>query len=823
MNRAVRFLLVQLSMAIFWASSLAVAQSYMGNLTSCETSGKQVVLDAEKSALRFVFYKPNLVRVDILPASSTVLNKSLVVIQDTVGTVDYSIANVDSTVTMTSSALEIRCDKFPLRVKFYDVHGHLILQEPLSGGMSFQDSTRTARFAIQQNEHFYGTGERGRGLDLKGQEFDSFNQQRGGYPVDGMPATMNVNVPFVISTAHYGIYFDDTYKGHFDIGNSDPSILAYTVYGGELSYYFIYDSTMKQVLSDYTWLTGRAPLLPAWAYGYIQSKFGYKDYTDADEMITKMKKDSIPCSAIVLDLYWFKNMGDLWWNTDLWPDPMQVTSSFLSQGFRTIVITEPYITQPSDLFGEADSNGYLAKDSTGRSYLMSNWWSCRCNTGLLDITNPAAREWWWEKYDHIFQSGVAGLWTDLGEPERDYSDMRFKMGPDMMVHNIYDFLWAKTLFDGYNESFPDRRLFNLTRSGYAGIQRFGVVTWSGDVAKTFGGLEVQIPLLLNMGMSGISYHNSDIGGFNPGSTTPELYTRWMEFGAFSPVMRAHGYDGDGGTEPWVFGKKKEDIVREMIRLRYKLFPYNYTMAHLAYGSGVPLCRPLILEYPDDPNVCDESSAYMWGDDFLVAPVVKPGETIKSFYLPKGKWIDFWSDRVYRGGRNVTVPAPIDHIPLFVKSGSVIPFHPPSEESADTVELAIYPDSAISSHFQLYEDDGKTLGYQRGLFATTLFEEDARSDGSASSIHIHIGVTKGYYTGKPSHRMYLCKVHMIPSSPNKVSLDGVTLPESVTTSSFPAGKSSYHYDGSCHILYIEAFVNCDSAYSIDITNASTLKR
>lgn len=815
-------LIAESFMVFVFLSTAASGQAYLGNFTAYNSNGNSVTVRAGDSALRFVFYKPNLVKVELMPTSSTTFSKSLVVIRDTTQPVGYSITDSDSVFSLKTSSLRIVCSKFPLRVAFYDSNNHLLLQEPVSGGIAFGRAKRIANFAIQSDEHFYGTGERGMSFDLRGQAFESFNEQRGGYPtVGGIPPTMNINIPFVISTNHYGIYFDDTYKGHFDIGHSNPKQFTYTVYGGKLSYYFIYDPTMTGVMSDYTWLTGRAPLLPKWAYGYIQSKFGYRNAVDAEAMIQRMRSDSIPCDAIVLDLYWFHNMGDLSWNTSAWPDPNRIMSRLLSQGFKTIVITEPYITQHSINFAVANRSGYLAKDSLNCSYIINNWWSCHCNAGLLDITNPAAKKWWWGKYYSIFRTGVSGLWTDLGEPERDYPDMQFYAGPDLKVHNTYDFLWAKTLFDGYNRSFPNRRLFNLTRSGYAGIQRFGVVTWSGDVAKTFGGLAVQLPILLNMGMSGIAYHNSDIGGFHPGKTTPELYTRWMEFGAFCPVMRAHGYDGDGGTEPWTFGTATENIVRKIIRLRYSLFPYNYTMAHETYETGIPLARPLVLEYPNDRNVYNESSAYMWGDDFLVAPVVASGQLSKTFYMPSGTWIDYWNDSVYTGGDTVTVPAPLNEVPLFVKSGSIVPMQPVMQYTgqfpADTIKLAIYPGQEGTASFMLYEDDGRTLDYQKGDFATTLFQESMMTNGKHNIMRIVIGATEGNYNGKPPRRVYIYEVHRISYRPAGVSVSGFALSPLTSGDSFQECSSGYYYERASHILYIKTSIDVDSTYTVSVDN------
>lgn len=817
-----RFKIGMLIFLLIYHIGLTRAQTYLGSFKSFSASGNSIMVQTDTAAFRFVLYKPNLVRTDFMPTLATTFDTSVVVIQDTSTSVSYAIADSDSTLVIETSSLKIVCQKSPLRVEFYSLTGRLLVREPVSGGAAYSGPERILNFAIQPNEHFYGTGERGVSLDLRGEAFDSYNEQHGGYSSPA-PPTMNVNVPFIISTNNYGIYFENTYEGHFDVGNSNPNVLTYTVNSGELSYYFICDPTTKDVLSDYTWLTGRAPLLPRWAYGYIQSKYGYRNEPDASQMIQRMRNDSIPCDAIILDLYWFQNMGDLSWNTTLWPNPNQITSDFLKNGFKTIVITEPYITQNSSNFSDASNQDYLAKNSTNQTYVLNNWWSCGCNAGLLDITNPSARNWWWSKYYSIFSTGVSGLWTDLGEPERDYADMKFYGGSDSKIHNIYDFLWAKTLFDGFKNSFPNKRLFNLTRSGYAGIQRFGVVTWSGDVSKTFGGLSVQVPFLLNMGMSGLAYHNSDIGGFDNGSTTSELYTRWMEFGAFCPVMRAHGYDGDNGTEPWTFGSTTEDIVRKMIQLRYSLFPYNYTMAHAIYRSGIPLARPLIFDYSEDPNVYDESSAYMWGDNMLVVPVVQPGKTTQTFYLPQGKWVDYWTDKIYDGGTTVTVAAPLDEVPLFIKSGSIIPMQPVmnyvDELSTDTIELAIYPNPDMVSSFSLYEDDGKTLDYQSGASSSTQFGESTVTSGNQLAMQISIGASIGSYDGKPTSRVYLCQIHKISYSPedvkfaNALSIENHRLSTFTSVNALDSVASGYFYSASSQVLYIKVQTDADSGYSI----------
>jgi len=797
------------------------SQSRIGNLSYWYVNGKTVQVHSGPSVLKMTFYRADIVRIDLLPDSLSFPDSSFVVIRDGSNSLYPLVTERDSSIAVTSGYLTVDCTKYPIKLTFTDGFGNILMSEGNEGGFTWLNGTWTYTFHVQNDEHFYGTGERSNRLDLRGLRFDSFNTQHGGYSQPA-PNTMNVNIPFVVSSKNYGIYFDDTYPGHFDIAYSNPEMFTYTVDSGQATYYFISSQDMKGVLREYTWLTGRSPLLPKWAYGYIQSKYGYHDYLEASAMIQRMRADSIPCDGIVLDLYWFKNMGDLFWNTSSWPDPGGIMSDFLSRGFKTIVITEPYIVQPSANYQIAIDNGYLAKNSSGQPYVLPNWWSCNCNAGLLDITNPAAQTWWWNKYVSLFSSGVSGLWTDLGEPERDYQDMSFYLGSDSKVHNIYDFLWAKTLYEGFSYSFPNRRLFNLTRSGYAGIQRFGTVTWSGDVSKTFGGLAVQVPMLLNMGMSGISYHNSDIGGFTAGTTTPELYARWMEFGTFCPITRAHG-TGGVGTEPWVYGPETEEICRKYIDLRYELFPYIYSTAFQSYLSGTPLARPLILEFPGDPNLYNESSSYMWGDAFLVSPVVKAGETSKTVYLPQGNWVDFWTDSVFAGGNWITVPAPLDRLPLFVRSGSIIPTHLLVQDldslRDDTLLVEVYPCVAESSSYTLYEDDGTTLQYQKGLFASTKFSQRVTSSGSKMQINFSIGKATGSFPGFSSVRVLTLDFHQIDSSPQAVLVNGEKINSVESPEALNKIYSGYYFDPGLKRLYIKLVEKTNAEYDVVIDSTS----
>jgi alpha-glucosidase (family GH31 glycosyl hydrolase) len=791
------------------------AQVFPGNVTGMDITGKSVTVRADTTAVVFRFVAEDVLRVDYLPRSASTPDSSFVVLRDTLTGPLPSVDETDSTINISSGTLTAICSRSPFRISFRS-GGKILLSEPLAGGLQADGVSRTAKFVMNAGDHFYGTGERGISLDRRGSAFDSRNEAHYGYTTP-LP-TMNLNAPFTATSGGYALYFDNTWAGRFDFGSSDPGAFSYTAAGGELTFYLIASPTIPGQLERYTWLTGRQPLPPRWALGFIQSKYGYRNASETQSMASTMRGKNIPCDAVVLDLYWFNQMGDLSWNTSSFPQPETMMSGLRTQGFRTILITEPYIAQTSLNYGTASNGGFAAAGSDSLPYVFNNWWSCGCNAILTDLTNPPAHSWWWSLYPTFMGTGVAGLWTDLGEPERDADDMHFALGPAAKIHNIYNFLWAQTLAEGYAAFRPGDRLFNLTRSGFAGMQRFGVIPWSGDVGKSFGGLAVQIPMMLNMGMSGFAYHNSDIGGFT-GYGSGELYTRWMQYGAFCPIMRAHGTGQP--TEPWGFGSTVESACRTIIDLRYRLLPYNYTLAHKNYTTGLPLARPLFFAHQDNPSLADESSAYMWGDDLLAAPVVQTSQFSSTINLPAGTWIDYWTDSVYAGGGSATVASPMDRIPLFVRGGSIIPMQGLSQYSdqfpLDTLFLHYYPDPAAPANDTLYEDDGHSLSYQSGAFALTPFHGDlaATSDSSGPVVRIHctIGASAGLFDGKITTRSNLLFIHTIAYPPKRMLVNNTAVPGCASMADLRAAGRGFFFDDSLHILVIAATGATDSAWTI----------
>jgi alpha-glucosidase (family GH31 glycosyl hydrolase) len=788
------------------------------DLSHYETTDSGFVAVAGEDTVLFTYYGTDIVRVDFLPAGGGRPQPSPMVVREAVAGIELGLSADENEVHFSTPDLTVRLNRRPFSIEFWGPEGHL-LSEPSEGGLSAGGATRTAAFMLKPGLHLYGTGERGVGIDMRGYRLETYNRQVYGY--GGPPWNMMINVPFLATSQGYALFFDVIAPGTFDLGLTDSGLLSFEEDGEELAYFFMAAPDVPAQLERFTWLTGRQPMPPKWALGYLQSKFGYYDRAEAEYTVDTLREKNIPADAIMLDLYWFSDMGDFSWQRSAWPDPEGMTADFAERGLKTITITEPYFTQYSTHYGSlvGGLKDYVGHTASGDPYLLSNWWTCGCDAVLLDMTNPVAREWLWGLYAEILGTGVAGFWTDLGEPERHPDDMFHQAGPARLVHNIYNFRWAEAIFEGFRRDRPGERLFNLTRSGCAGIQRFGVFTWSGDVARTFGGLAAQMPIILNTGLSGLGYHSSDLGGFG-GYSTPELYVRWLEHGALSPVMRPHGA-GNEGTEPWAHGKAAEAIAVKYIRLRYRLLPYIYTLAWENHSTGMPLMRPLFFHDPEDDNLSGLSDAYMFGPDLLVAPVTEEGATARQVCLPRGLWVDFWSDSVFAGGRVVTVDAPLEKLPLFVRTGAIIPTGPVADYAGaipqDTLTLDVYPSRPDEREvFTLYEDDGESLEYEEGAYATTEISQELGCWAGQRALRVEIARADGSFRGMPGERSILLKVHHIASPPDTVRLNSADLAQAATEAELLESREGYFFQPAARLLLVKLDYTPVSGSSVEIT-------
>jgi oligosaccharide 4-alpha-D-glucosyltransferase len=527
-------------------------------------------------------------------------------------------------------------------------------------------------FAVNPTEAFYGGGSKGINLNKRGMMLQNYNQAHFDYQFG--QTDLNISIPFLVSNRGYGWYIDDPEKGMFDVAKSNPGEVRYSGYSDTPHCYFIGGGSLDNVVSNFTALTGRQPLPPRWALGYISSRYSYKSEREAMDIVQKTRAAGIPLDGLVFDLNWYKDatlMGNHNWYRDSFPDPSRMLANLARDNVKVVPISETYITRKSENYGYAVSHHLLATDSIsqGRAHIFDSFWAAPA--ALLDIFNPAAQAFYWSLYKQRIREGVSGWWFDLGEPESSTDSLIFAAGSDRQVHNLYALTWARTVFDGYRKDFPDRRVFTLIRSGYAGMQRYSVFPWSGDIDRSFQGLKAQIPIMLNMGLGGVGYMHSDAGGFtgNP-KKDPELYSRWLEFAAFTPVMRTHADATEYTPEPIYWDDATRKRVTRFIRLRYALLPYNYTLAYTNTMTGRPLMMPVNYFEEANPRLADINDEYLWGEHMLVAPVIVKGDTVKKVLFPGGTWIGFSDHRVYRD--SAVVSAGIDSLPLFVKDGSVIP-------------------------------------------------------------------------------------------------------------------------------------------------------
>ncbi|PEN13431.1 hypothetical protein CRI94_08910 [Longibacter salinarum] len=796
-----------------------------GDYTGHRLDDAVLVVEGENATARISFYRPEMLRVEWLPADVASADTSFAVIR----TPDYTptIRDTDEALYLRTAELTATVHKSPLRVTIADDRGRSLLSE-MERPLLVTDSTRTVQFAADSTMAVYGTGERGGSFNLQGRAFDVYNTQHYGY--SEAPATMKINVPLAVTTGGFALFMDEVDRGRFDIGASTSGRFAYTSEYGAVSYVVIATDDIREQLRHYTWLTGRQPMPPKWALGYIQSKYGYRTEAQARGVVDTLREKGFPVDAVVLDLHWFEHMGDLDWNRDDWPTPFEMMDDLSDRGVQTVAITETYISGPSDLFQPAIDDGHVGTHPDGSAYRLPDWWSCPdgCPALLADMTRPETRDWWWEKHPPFMGDSVAvgdstkgamaGLWTDLGEPEKHPDDMEHHLGPAPVIHNAYDLLWAETLYRGLRETRPNQRVFNLTRSGSAGIQRYGTVHWSGDVARSFTGLAQQPSLMLQAGLSGLPLYGSDIGGYLGDAKSPELMVRWMQHGALSPTMRPHGVD-NLPTEPWHFGAQAESIMRDYVRLRYRLMPYLYTLAYEAHASGLPLARPLFFADPEDPALQEASEAYLMGDALLVAPVMKEGARSVDIPLPEGEWMDWWTGEVTSGGRMITADAPLDRMPMYQKAGTIVPMRPvrshTAAQPADTLDLRVVPEvgrTAADASFRLYEDDGSTMNYTRGDYALTNITQTFRADGDTGVLRLTMSPAAGSYDGFPDERTVRASLHRVASVPSEVSVGNRTLTERASTSDVLA-RGGFHYDGDTGVLTVQVRLSTTTAHAI----------
>jgi alpha-glucosidase len=739
----------------------------IGPVVSFTKSEKSVVFNCQdNSQVQVTLLAADLVRVRAsfakpIPAK----DHSWAIAKTDWATPRWSVIENAVSVLITTDELEIVVRRAPLLIEFRDVKTHYLInadEQPMAydaqgllKDMLFDPKAGyfvAAAKKIGFDEHFYGLGEKAARLDKRRSSFVNWNSDTPGYTEGRDPIYQTV--PFYMGLQNgkaYGIFFDNSYRSYFNFAKSSQQRVWFGAEGGEMNYYFFYGPSLKKVVSRYADLTGHMPLPPLWALGNQQSRWSYYPDTMAEEVVSEYRKRDLPLDVLHLDIDYMQSYRVFTWDRDRFPDPKALTEKLGRQGVKLITIVDPGVKyqpvaksaalvtsitpelEPQQqryyVFDGGLEKKYFQRRQNGDLFVPKVWPG---ESVFVDFTLPAAREWWGNLHRAYTDNGVAGIWNDMNEPS-DFVDQTGKNQLDVVSNdegeksthaknrNVFALLMARATYEGLERLRPDQRPYVITRAGYAGIQRYSTM-WTGDTNSTWEALAMNIPMFTTLGLSGEPFIGSDVGGFI-GRGNGELLTRAYEVSFLAPFCRNHkvidGYD----QEPWRFGKYYEDIIRKYLKLRYQLLPFLYTTLEEAHQSGVPLFRPLVLNYQDDPNTYNLDDEFMIGNDLLVAPVVKPDVTRRLVYLPKGTWYDYWTNKKYEGGTMISADAPLETAPMFVRAGAIIPMAPEmnyiGEKPRDPIIFNIYPDEKGSASTTLYEDDGVSNAYRDGGFRRTL--------------------------------------------------------------------------------------------------------
>ena len=795
----------------------------LGNCTSYTTQNNQVIFNCENKAKVLLQFCSGQVLKVWISADGTFkrTNESFAVINEDLGwSGNVNVNEETSAYEVFTEQLRIRVNKSPFKLQVFDKYQKLLFNDYNEKGYVKSNKHIASYKTLKSDEQFFGLGEKTGTLNRRGKSYKMWNSDQPCYGVNEDP--LYKSIPFFMSTNRYGIFFDNTYKTEFKFGSESDDYYSFEAPAGEMIYYFMYGNDYKQIIQNYIALTGKPIMPPKWALGFSQCRGNYTAEKQAKDIAAEFRKRKIPCDIIYQDIGWVEGLQDFNWKKNNYQNPKQMLKELGDQGFKMIISQDPVISQANKKqWNEADSKGYFAVDArTAKSYDMPWPWGGNC--GVVDFTKPEVADWWGNYQQKPLNDGVRGFWTDMGEPAwsnedaTDRLNMKHYLGMHDEIHNVYGFTWDKVVTEQFYKHNPNKRIFQMTRAAYAGLQRY-TFGWSGDsgngnnVLEGWNQFANQIPVGLSAGLGIIPFWTSDISGYcgdiKDYDALSELYVRWMQFGIFNPLSRAH-HEGGNAVEPWVFGTQVENITRTAIELKYKLFPYIYTYAREAHDTGMPLMRALFLEYPNDSETFDLNGQFLFGRELLVAPVVEKGAVTKKLYLPEGEWINYNDGKtVYKGKQWITVEAPLDVIPLFVKKGAIIPSMPVMqyihEKPAYPVSFDVYPDTVgKESSFVLYEDDGESRNYEKDIFCKTKITAIANSSGFA--IHINAREVKGY---KPiGSRNYIVKLHS-DSKPKSVLINTSKskkvkteeLNEKVLTD---FEKLSYSWDEKQGIIYIK---------------------
>lgn len=666
---------------------------------------------------------------------------------------EFSVRKELESILIETDSLKVKINKNDLSVSFLDKNENII-NEDYNGGVKFSE-TDVRCYKKLREDHFYGFGEKAGYLDKKGERLEMWNTDEF-MTHNQTTKLLYESYPFFIGMNDYhtyGIFLDNSFRSFFDMGQESQEYYYFGAYGGQMNYYFIYGEDIKEVVEDYTYLTGRINLPPLWALGNQQSRYSYTPQERVLEIAKTFREKDIPCDVIYLDIDYMEGYRVFTWNKDTFKNYKEMLKQLKEMGFKVVTIVDPGVKRDYDyhVYREGIEEDYFVKDKYGITYVGKVWPGEAC---FPDFLQEEVRYWWGEKHREFIKDGIDGIWNDMNEPAvfetptktMPEDNIHILDGEKVLhkeAHNVYANYMAMATRDGLLRIRPNERPFVLTRAAFSGIQRYAAM-WTGDNRSLYEHLLMMMPMLINIGLSGQPFAGADVGGFE-GDCHEELFIRWIEAATFTPFLRVHSAISTKDQEPWSFGKRCEDISRKYIKMRYEILPYLYDLFYIASQKGYPIMRPLVFEYQEDENTHKIYDEFLLGDNLLVAPIYLPSKEKREVYLPKGIWYDYWTGKEFKGESYYLVDAPIDIIPLFVKEGGILLKREPQSfvEEKEIKEIIVEIYRGEEGHYLHYEDDGKSFDYTKGvynLFDISFCYKEGRMDIKFDKIHF--GYDKG---------------------------------------------------------------------------------
>jgi len=734
----------------FFLARGAVAQWNAPNpVVSFEKKGNALEVLQKVGVLRIEVDAPDVLHVTYAPLDSVATERASdqVVVKKEWAAAEFDVSSDEKNVTLTTAKLKVAIERENGAIHYASADGKPLTTDTyrmLHPAVVNGESTFHAEVAFGiygSHEGFYGLGQHQAGV---------WNYR--GETVDLSQENTEIAIPLLVSSNGYGIFWNNSSRS---VVNN--RFVHWLYVSGEVAdrvdYYFLYGPEADDVIGHYRELTGEVPLFGKWAYGFWQCKNKYQSQKELENVAAKYRAEHLPVDNIVQDWFWWVTMGEMKWNPN-YPDAAGMIDTLHKEHFHLMVSVWPYFRPGSATYDQFDKNGWFVAKTTQPSFHP-------LGQALYDATNPDARKQYWDNVNAaLFQKGVDAWWLDTDEPETEgrqdniLVDHKLAIGSGARYANVYPLFHAGGVSEGQQAASDKKRVFILSRSAYAGSQRYGVTAWSGDVLSDWVTFQRQITAGLNYAISGMPYWTTDIGGFISGGNLNdpkfrELFVRWFQFGAFSPVFRVHGTRNPDENELWSYGPEAEKILVDYDTLRYRLMPYIYSEAWQVTDHHSTLMRPLVMDWRTDVEAQNIGDEYLFGPSILVSPVYTQGATTRAVYLPKATWYDFWTGEKQEGGKRIEADAPLNKLPLFVRAGSIVPLGPAmewsTEKPVDPLELRVYP--GADGDFTLYEDENDGYAYEKGAHATIAMHWD---DGART---LTLGTREGSFPGMMAERTF----------------------------------------------------------------------